>query len=101
VEIEGRLGKKPVSQTAVVSAFEYARLLEWRFQDPYGVCGTERWELSRVQDAKGGTEVRFTSDYVMPGNLARAVDWLITRHAARRRGREYLLRLAKLAELQA
>jgi Polyketide cyclase / dehydrase and lipid transport len=106
VRISGRVGNKAVSQTAVVTAYEYGHLLEWNFQDEYGVRGKERWELERVAppDAGGeaggvaGTVVRFTSDYVMPGRFGRLVDWVVTRHAVARRSREYLQRLARLAE---
>ena len=99
VHIAGRVGKKPVQQNAVVTAFEYARLLEWRFKDPYGVSGVERWQLERETRPEGAaTVVRFTTEYEIPGVLGRALDWLVTRHAVARRSREYLDRLARLAE---
>jgi len=102
VRISGRVGRKMISHTALVTAYEYARLLEWRFQDPYGVCGKERWELDRVAGPEGaGTIVRFTSDYALPGRLGRIVDWLVTRHSVARRSREHLQRLARLAEHRA
>jgi hypothetical protein len=99
VRISGTIGRRQVSHTAVVTAYQYQRLLEWRFQDSYGVRGRERWELA-AQDAPAGspTIVRFTDEYTMPGVLGRVVDWLITRHAIARRNREYLDRLARLAE---
>jgi hypothetical protein len=105
VRISGRVGNKAVSQTATVTACEYGRLLEWSFQDEYGVRGKERWELERVPPAAAGgvtgTVVKFTSDYVIPGRFGRFVDWLVTRHAVARRSREYLHRLARLAEHRA
>ncbi len=102
VRISGRVGRKTISHTALVTAFEYARLLEWRFEDAYGVCGRERWELDRVAGPEiVGTLVRFTSDYRLPGRLGRLVDWLLTRHSVARRSREYLERLARLAERRA
>jgi hypothetical protein len=102
LRISGRVGRKMVSQTAVVTACEYGRMLEWRFEDDYGVHGKERWELDRVAGPEGaGTVVRFRSDYTVPGPWGRVVDWLLTRHAVARRSREYLQRLARLAEHRA
>ena len=101
VRISGTVGRRTVSHTAVVTAFEYQRLLEWRFQDAYGVRGRERWELERSEGSAGPqTRVRFIDEYEMPGLMGRAVDWLVTRHAISRRNREYLNRLARLAERQ-
>src|ERR1051325_10999524 len=48
VRIEGRLGRKTVSHTVVITAYEYGRLLEWRFHDAYGVRGKERWQIERM-----------------------------------------------------
>jgi uncharacterized protein YndB with AHSA1/START domain len=102
VSISGRVAGKIVAQNAVVTAFEYARLLEWRFEDAHGVRGRERWQLDRVAGpAGGGTVVTFTSDYILPGTIGRVVDYLVTRHAVARRSREYLQRLARLAEHRA
>ena len=102
VHIAGNLGKREVSHTAVVTALQQARLFEWRFSDRYGVKGLERWELERVeptaaQDAPK-TVVRMLSDYAMPGYLGKAVDWLMTRHAVKRRNENYLARLKRYAE---
>jgi uncharacterized protein YndB with AHSA1/START domain len=102
VRISGHLARKSVSHTAVVTAFEYGRLLEWQFQDSYGVRGKERWELARAPgDSSGGTIVKFVNEYALPGRIGRAMDWLLTRHAITRRNREYLERLARLAERRA
>jgi uncharacterized protein YndB with AHSA1/START domain len=109
VRISGRLGKKSVTHTAVVTEFKYARLLEWRFQDAYGVRGKERWELEPVPGGpdlsgkdsgkkEGQTLLRFINQYELPGRLGPAVDWLLTRHALAQRNREYVARLARLAE---
>jgi hypothetical protein len=51
VRISGQLGRRAVSHIAVVTAYEYGCLLEWRFEDAYGVRGKERWELERVERA--------------------------------------------------
>jgi len=102
VRISGRIGRKSISHTAVVTAFEYGRLLEWRFQDAYGVRGKERWELVRLAGRDGAeTRVLFINEYASPGRAGRVVDWLLTRHALARRNREYLERLARLAERRA
>jgi hypothetical protein len=87
----------------VVTAFEPARLLEWRFQDAYGVRGLERWELEGLpggvpDSTSDRTLVRFVSQYELPGRLGRLLDWLVTRRAVARRSREHLRRLAGLVE---
>jgi uncharacterized protein YndB with AHSA1/START domain len=108
VRISGTVAHKNVSHTVVVTAFAYQRLLEWRFQDAYGVRGTERWELepiagagaSAVTGGESKTLLRFTNQFQTPGRFGPAVDWLLTRHALARRNGEYLARLARLAERQ-
>src|SRR5579863_8576769 len=89
VRITGNLGKREVSHTAVVTALQQARLFEWRFSDRYGVKGTERWELEQIGAAAAksapATNVRMVSDYIMPGLVGKAMDWLLTRHAVARR----------------
>jgi uncharacterized membrane protein len=102
VRVTGRLGRRDVSHTAVVTAYHQAHLLEWRFEDRYGVKGLERWELERVNTSTSAaaprTAVRMRSDYALPGLLGQAMDWLVTRHAIARRNQGYLLRLKRLAE---
>jgi hypothetical protein len=95
VRITGKLGKKEISHTAVITRYEWLRALEWRFEDAYGVRGLERWQLD--PDATG-TCVTMRSEYEMPGKFGHAINWLITRHAVTRRNREYLARLKKFAE---
>jgi hypothetical protein len=95
VRITGKIGKKEISHTAVITRYEWLRLLEWRFEDAYGVCGLERWQL---EPTSSGTHVTMRSEYQIPGRFGRAIDWLITRHAVTRRNREYLARLRKFAE---
>lgn len=97
VQIAGRIRDREVAHTAVVTKFDWGKLLEWRFKDSYGVRGVERWELM-PSAAENAALVKMTSEYEMPGAFARAVDWLITRRALARRNREYLARLKKLAE---
>ncbi|HZP33414.1 MAG TPA: SRPBCC family protein [Candidatus Acidoferrales bacterium] len=99
VRISGKLANRTFSHTAVVTAFDKPRRFEWRFEDEYGVRGTERWELEPAGDSShAGTRVRFTNEYEIAGRFARIVDWLLTRHALKRRNRDYLNRLARLAE---
>ncbi len=105
VHVTGHLGRREVSHTVVVTAFEYARLFEWRFEDRYGVKGLERWELDPAPpDAASSTSlspltiVRMRSSYVLPGVFGKVFDRLVTRHAVVRRNREYLERLKRLVE---
>jgi hypothetical protein len=99
VRVAGRLRGREVSHTAVVTELQYARVFEWRFEDRYGVKGRERWELERKDEAfTPRTNVRMLSEYKFPGVLAKAMDWLVTRHAVARRNRDCLLRLKRLAE---
>ena len=99
VRVAGRLRGREVGHTAVVTDLQYARVLEWRFEDRYGVKGRERWELERNNEAPAPkTVVRMLSEYTFPGVFGKAMDWLVTRHAVARRNRDYLLRLKRLAE---
>jgi hypothetical protein len=99
VNISGRLANRSFSHTAVVTAYEKLRLFEWRFEDAYGVRGRERWEMERVQNSSSArTVIRFTNEYEITGRFGRVIDWLLTRHALARRNRDYLDRLARLAE---
>jgi uncharacterized membrane protein len=99
VRITVHLQDRELSHTAVVTEFQQARLLEWRFEDSYGVKGLERWELERAGTPSApGTVVRMRSDYTMPGALGKAMDWLVTRHAVARRNHDYLERLKRFAE---
>ncbi len=102
VRITGHLGQTEVAHTAVVTRHEWGRLLEWRFQDAYGVRGLQRWELESAPISSGlatpDTRVRMRDEYEFPGRLGRIADWLLTRHAVARRDRHGLERLKKLAE---
>jgi len=95
VRITGHLGRKEVTHTAVVTGYQWGGLLEWRFQDEYGVRGLQRWE---VEPAPSGTRVRMRNSYQLPGRLGPIADWLFTRHGVARRDRCDLARLKKLAE---
>jgi len=81
VYISGRLGQRSVAHTALVTAFERGRLLEWSFGDEFGVRGRERWELHRTQNsAPTSSRVQFLCEFETPGRLGRLMDWLLTRH---------------------
>ena len=95
VRITGRMGGSEVTLTAVVTAFEPGRLLEWRFTDAYGIRGLQRWQLAA--DA-GSTRVAMRDEYEMPGALGRFFDALLTRHSVARRDRAWLAKLKQLAE---
>ncbi len=95
VRINGHLGRKELSHAAVVTGYEWGRLLEWCFQDAYGVHGVQRWELAPTT---AGTQLDMFDEYEMPGRLGRMADSLLTRHAVARRNVRDLQRLKKLAE---
>ncbi|MGH9775628.1 MAG: SRPBCC family protein [Candidatus Acidiferrales bacterium] len=95
VRITGKLRNREVSLTAVITNFEFGRLLEWRFQDAYGVRGMQRWEIS---PSDGGTQVKMRDHYELSGRLGKFWDWLVMRHGVARRDRHWLKRLANLAE---
>lgn len=95
VRLHGRFGKREVSHTAVVMEFERGRVLEWQFQDAYGVRGLQRWE---IEENAGGTRLRMRDRYEMPGRFGEFFDWLLTRHAVARRNRGELERLKRLVE---
>lgn len=95
VRLTGRIGKREVSHTAVVTEFERGRVLEWQFQDAYGVRGLQRWE---IEGDGNGTRLRMRDRYEMPGRFGKVFDWLVTRHAVARRDRRELQRLKRLVE---
>jgi uncharacterized protein YndB with AHSA1/START domain len=94
VRITGKLGRRDVALTVVVTAYEWERLLEWKFQDSFGVRGLQRWELLPVAS---GTRLTMRDSYDMPGALGRFFDRIFTRHAVARRDRSWLARLQQLA----
>ena len=95
VRIAGKLGRREVTLTVVITAYEWCRSLEWRFQDRYGVKGLQRWDLA--PNAGGpGTRLTMRDSYEMPGAFGRFMDRFFTRHAVARRDRAWLARLRKL-----
>ena len=95
VRLTGRMGKREFTHTAVVTRFERGHVLEWQFQDAYGVRGTQRWQISEIGS---GARVEMSDSYEMPGRLGKFFDRLLTRHAVARRDRNELARLKRLVE---
>ncbi|HKD63354.1 MAG TPA: SRPBCC family protein [Candidatus Acidoferrales bacterium] len=95
VQITGKLGKREVSLTVVITAYRWEKLLEWQFQDSYGVRGLQRWELESLPS---GTRLHMRDSYKMPGLSGRLIDAAFTRFAVAQRDRTWLDRLERLAE---
>lgn len=95
VRITGKVGGREVALTVIITAYEWCRLLEWRFQDSYGVKGLQRWELAPNVSSKC-THLTMRDSYEMPGALGRLMDRLFTRRAVERRDRAWLTRLQSL-----
>jgi hypothetical protein len=95
VRITGDLGSHEVILTVVITAYEWERLLEWQFQDSYGVRGKQRWEL---QSIAGETKLTMRDSYQMPSAFGRFFDKIFTRLAVAQRDRAWLARLQQLVE---
>ena len=95
LQITGKLGKREVSLTVVITAYRWEQLLEWQFQDSYGVRGLQRWEL---ESSPSGTRLRMRDSYQMPGLSGRLIDAAFTWFAVAQRDRAWLDRLQRLAE---
>ncbi len=113
MRITGRLARREVSLTAVITRYEWLRALEWRFQDAFGVRGMQSWELepihatvaSHAEETPAGTSapalctrVTMLDEYELPGWFGRVWDRLLMRHAVARRDRAALALLKHLAE---
>ena len=121
VRLAGRLGGREVSLTAVVTRYQWQRVLEWQFRDEYGVRGLQRWELESVSSvipssplalsevegradeesqALESTQTRLTmyDEYELPGRFGRIFDALMMRWNVARRDRRWLAKLQRLAE---
>ncbi len=96
VRISGRLGRREVSLTAVVTGYERLRRLEWRFRDRYGVRGRQQWRLEPVT-AKT-TRLHMEDGYTLPGRLGWLLDLFLVRWSVRSRDRRWLGNLRRLAE---
>jgi hypothetical protein len=98
IRVAGKIGTREIGHTAVVTRYEWCRMMEWRFQDRYGVKGLERWEIESESAADARVRVRMISEYEMPNAVARFIDRVFTRRGVARRNELYLARLKKLAE---
>lgn len=97
VRIAGKLGRREVTLTVVITAYEWCRLLEWHFQDSYGVKGSQRWDLAPIASGRG-SRLTMRDSYEMPGAFGRFIDRIFTRHAVRRRDESWLARLQSLVQ---
>ncbi len=95
VRITGKLRQYEVTLTVVITAYDWERLLEWQFQDSYGVRGKQRWEL---EGSAGKTQLHMRDSYEMPSHFGRFFDRIFTRFAVAQRDRAWLARLQHLAE---
>ena len=95
LRITGDLGNWEVTLTVVITAYEWERLLEWQFQDSYGVRGMQRWELTPMPS---GTRLQMRDSYRLPDLFGRIFDKIFTRFAVAQRDRAWLDRLQRLAE---
>lgn len=101
VRISGRVAGREVSLTAVVTRYEWQRLLEWQFRDAYGVRGLQRWELESISPAANAasrTRLTMVDEYELPGRFGRVFGALIMRWSVTRRDRIWLAKLQRLAE---
>src|SRR6202162_2235094 len=95
VRISGDLGSHEVILTSVITAYEWERLLEWQFQDSYGVRGKQRWE---IQQMGSGAKLTMRDRYEMPGRIGKIVDRIFTRYGVAARDRSWLDRLQRLVQ---
>jgi len=94
VRIAGRVAGRDVTLTMVITAYAWEQLLEWRFQDSWGVRGLQRWELAAIPT---GTRLTMRDSYEVPGAFGKFLDFIFTRYAVTHRDRSWLARLQKLA----
>ena len=98
VRITGKLGRRKISMTAVVTRFHPGHVLEWRFKDAHGVRGVQAWDIEPTAD--GGTHVQMRDVYAFPSRLGAFFDRIFMRHAVARRDRLWLGYLKQMAERQ-
>lgn len=94
VRISGRLARYEMQLTSVITAYEWERLLEWRFRDSYGVKGMQRWELA---NAEKKTRVVMRDVYEMPSRFGKILDRFFTVRGIRLRDQDWLNHLQRLA----
>jgi len=98
VRITGKMLRKEISLTVVITRFTEGRLLEWQFRDEYGIRGLQRWEIAALSSEK--TRVAMCDEYELPsrGRFARIADKFWMKPSVARRSRAYLAKLKQLAE---
>ena len=96
VRITGKLGRRKISMTAVVTRFHPGQVLEWQFKDSHGVRGVQAWDIEPTAD--GGTHVQMRDIYSFPSRLGAFFDRIFMRHAVARRDRLWLGYLKQVAE---
>ncbi len=96
VRITGKMGRKEISMTAVVTRFRPGQALEWKFKDAHGVRGAQAWDIESAPD--GGTHVLMRDIYSFPSRFGAFFDKIFMRHAVARRDRLWLGYLKRLAE---
>jgi uncharacterized protein YndB with AHSA1/START domain len=96
VRITGKLGRRKISMTAVVTRFHPGQVLEWQFKDAHGVRGVQAWDIEPT--AEGGTHVQMRDIYSFPSRLGKFFDRIFMRHAVARRDRLWLGYLKQIAE---
>ena len=96
VRITGKLGRRQISMTAVVTRFHPGQVLEWQFKDAHGVRGVQAWDIEPTAD--GSTHVQMRDIYSFPSRLGAFFDRIFMRHAVARRDRLWLGYLKQMAE---
>jgi hypothetical protein len=98
VRLAGRLMEREVTLTAVVTRYEWPRVLEWQFRDAYGVRGLQRWQVEPVAGVPARSRLTMVDEYQLPGRLGRFADALFLRWTVSRRDHRWLAKLQRLAE---
>jgi hypothetical protein len=98
VRVTGRLLRRQVALTAVITRYHAQRLLEWKFRDEYGIRGTQRWEWG--ESCEGSTRVTLEDRFELAqkGRLAALAERYWMRPNVARRDRQHLTLLKRLAE---
>jgi len=96
VRITGKLGRREISMTAVVTRFHPGQVLEWQFKDAHGVRGVQAWDIEPTAD--GSTHVQMRDIYSFPSRLGAFFDRIFMRHAVARRDRLWLGYLKQISE---
>ncbi len=97
VRISGKLGRREVSLTAVVTRYERQRVLEWRFTDRYGIRGRQLW-LLQPETGSEKTRLRAEDEYALPSRLGWLADLFLVRWSVGSRDRRWLDNLCRYAE---